>query len=82
MDEPTGNLDSKNGDQVMSLLAQLNKAGSTIVMVTHDSRYSRCASRQIQLLDGQIVSEISTNPSVDNDLGVHTQDEKTLQGVA
>ncbi len=76
VDEPTGNLDSKNGDQVMSLLEQLNKDGATIVMVTHDSRYSRCASRQIQLLDGQIVSEINTDPSTS------TQDEKTLQGVA
>jgi len=57
VDEPTGNLDSKNGDQVMALLAQLNKNGSTIVMVTHDSRYSRCANRQIQLLDGKIVTE-------------------------
>jgi putative ABC transport system ATP-binding protein len=57
VDEPTGNLDSKNGDQVMSLLEQLNKHGSTIVMVTHDSRYARCAKRQIQMLDGQIVTE-------------------------
>ena len=61
VDEPTGNLDSKNGDQVMALLATLNKAGSTIVMVTHDSRYSRCASRQIQLLEGQIVSQANSN---------------------
>ena len=77
VDEPTGNLDSKNGDQVMSLLEQLNKDGSTIVMVTHDSRYSRCASRQIQLLDGQIVSEINAglNPHVEIN-------EKSLQGVA
>ncbi|MFT7213809.1 MAG: putative ABC transport system ATP-binding protein [Granulosicoccus sp.] len=57
VDEPTGNLDSKNGDQVMALLEKLNEQGSTIVMVTHDSRYSRCASRLIQLLDGQIVTE-------------------------
>lgn len=57
VDEPTGNLDSKNGDQVMQLLSDLNASGSTIVMVTHDSRYSRCASRQIQLLDGKIVLE-------------------------
>jgi putative ABC transport system ATP-binding protein len=57
VDEPTGNLDSKNGDQVMALLEKLNHEGSTIVMVTHDSRYARCASRQIQLLDGQIVTE-------------------------
>jgi len=77
VDEPTGNLDSKNGDQVMSLLEQLNKDGSTIVMVTHDSRYSRCASRQIQLLDGQIVSEINAglNPHIEIN-------EKSLQGVA
>lgn len=57
VDEPTGNLDSKNGDQVMSLLETLNNNGSTIVMVTHDSRYSRCATRQIKMLDGKIVSE-------------------------
>lgn len=57
VDEPTGNLDTKNGDQVMNLLEELNKQGSTIVMVTHDSRYTRCANRQIQLLDGQIVTE-------------------------
>jgi putative ABC transport system ATP-binding protein len=68
VDEPTGNLDSKNGDQVMALLATLNKAGATIVMVTHDSRYSRCASRQIQLLDGKIVSQANTNNSDNNEL--------------
>ncbi len=56
VDEPTGNLDSKNGDAVMQLLQQLHQQGSTIVMVTHDHRYSRCASRQIQLLDGQIIT--------------------------
>lgn len=57
VDEPTGNLDSTNGDQVMALLEQLNKDGATIVMVTHDSRYSRCASRQIKMLDGQIIAQ-------------------------
>ena len=57
VDEPTGNLDTKNGDQVMSLLKELNKMGSTIVMVTHDTRYTRFASRQIQMLDGQIIDE-------------------------
>jgi len=80
VDEPTGNLDSKNGDQVMSLLAQLNKDGATIVMVTHDSRYSRCASRQIQLLDGQIVSEINTDKTSESN--TIEQNEETLQGVA
>lgn len=57
VDEPTGNLDSKNGDAVIQLLQQLNQQGTTIVMVTHDFRYSRVASRQIQLLDGNIVAE-------------------------
>ena len=57
VDEPTGNLDTKNGDAVMKLLMELNKQGSTIVMVTHDSRYSGLAERQIQLLDGKIVGE-------------------------
>lgn len=57
VDEPTGNLDTKNGDQVMKLLADLNTQGSTIVMVTHDSRYTRCANRQINLLDGKIITE-------------------------
>jgi len=80
VDEPTGNLDSKNGDQVMSLLAQLNKDGATIVMVTHDSRYSRCANRQIQLLDGQVVSEINTE-TTKNSNSIE-QNEETLQGVA
>jgi len=68
VDEPTGNLDSKNGDQVMALLETLNKAGSTIVMVTHDSRYARCASRQIQLLDGQIVSQANVQNSKNEEL--------------
>ena len=57
VDEPTGNLDSQNGDQVMNVLQKLNNQGATIVMVTHDSRYARCASRQIQLLDGKIIAE-------------------------
>lgn len=56
-DEPTGNLDSKNGAEVMELLAELNKQGTTIVMVTHSQRDARYARRIIHLLDGQIVSE-------------------------
>ena len=54
VDEPTGNLDSKNGDAVMDLLGKLNRQGTTICMVTHDPRYAGHASRQVQLLDGKI----------------------------
>jgi putative ABC transport system ATP-binding protein len=56
-DEPTGNLDSANGQQVMDLLAELNREGATICMVTHDPRYARCAMRGIQLFDGRVVEE-------------------------
>ncbi|HEY7839678.1 MAG TPA: ABC transporter ATP-binding protein [Terriglobales bacterium] len=54
-DEPTGNLDSKNGDAVMDLLHELHAAGATICMVTHDPRFSRYADRIVHLFDGQIV---------------------------
>lgn len=64
VDEPTGNLDSKNGDAVMLLLQQLNQQGATIVMVTHDFRYSRCANRQIQLLDGKVITEQHTEQEI------------------
>ena len=56
-DEPTGNLDSKNGDAVMELLRDLHRAGSTIVMVTHDNRFARSADRTVHLFDGSIVEE-------------------------
>ncbi|MBI4471198.1 MAG: ABC transporter ATP-binding protein [Acidobacteria bacterium] len=56
-DEPTGNLDSKNGEAVMNLLDTLHREGATICMVTHDDRYSHHAQRTIQLFDGQIVNE-------------------------
>jgi putative ABC transport system ATP-binding protein len=56
-DEPTGNLDSVNGEQVMDLLQELHEAGSTICMVTHDARYARHADRSIHLFDGRIVDE-------------------------
>ena len=58
-DEPTGNLDSKNGQEVMELLTELNKEGTTIVMVTHSQRDAGFASRIINLFDGQIVSSIA-----------------------
>jgi putative ABC transport system ATP-binding protein len=56
-DEPTGNLDSKNGESVMQLLQELHRAGATIAMVTHDPRYARHADRTIHLFDGRIVEE-------------------------
>jgi putative ABC transport system ATP-binding protein len=56
-DEPTGNLDSKNGESVMGLLQELHKAGSTICMVTHDARYAAHADRAIHLFDGRVVEE-------------------------
>jgi len=56
-DEPTGNLDSKNGDAVMELLHALHKTGSTIVMVTHDARFARHAERTIHVFDGRVVEE-------------------------
>jgi ABC-type antimicrobial peptide transport system, ATPase component len=56
-DEPTGNLDSKNGIEVMNLLTDLNRAGTTIVMVTHSMRDAGYAHRVINLFDGQIITE-------------------------
>jgi putative ABC transport system ATP-binding protein len=56
-DEPTGNLDSKNGESVMDLLRGLHREGATICMVTHDPRYARFADRSIHLFDGRIVEE-------------------------
>ena len=56
-DEPTGNLDSKNGESVMELLRDLHRAGATLCMVTHDPRYARHADRTIHLFDGRIVEE-------------------------
>ncbi|MDO4497130.1 MAG: ABC transporter ATP-binding protein [Bacteroidales bacterium] len=57
-DEPTGNLDSKNGKEVMELLQELNREGTTIVMVTHSQRDASMAQRTIDLFDGQIVSDV------------------------
>jgi len=56
-DEPTGNLDSKNGESVMELLRDLHQGGATICMVTHDPRFTRYADRTIHLFDGRIVEE-------------------------
>ncbi len=56
-DEPTGNLDSANGEAVMDLMAELHRGGATICMVTHDPRYETYADRSISLFDGQVVEE-------------------------
>jgi putative ABC transport system ATP-binding protein len=58
-DEPTGNLDSVNGESVMDLLRELNRGGATICMVTHDPRYARHADREINLFDGRVLDEQS-----------------------
>ena len=57
-DEPTGNLDSKNGKEVMDLLTELNQEGTTIVMVTHSQKDAACAQRIVNLFDGEIVSDV------------------------
>jgi putative ABC transport system ATP-binding protein len=56
-DEPTGNLDSTNGEAVMELLRELHQGGATICMVTHDARYARHAGRSVHLFDGKVVEE-------------------------
>ena len=62
-DEPTGNLDSHNGELVMQLLRDLHGDGATICMVTHDPRYAAHATRSVHLFDGRIVSEDHTGPA-------------------
>jgi putative ABC transport system ATP-binding protein len=61
-DEPTGNLDSKNGDAVMALLRELHAGGTTVCMVTHNPEYTRHATRTIHLFDGRIVGEKARAP--------------------
>jgi putative ABC transport system ATP-binding protein len=56
-DEPTGNLDSKNGDAVMDLLKELHNEGATICMVTHDPRFAAHAEREVHLFDGKVIAE-------------------------
>jgi putative ABC transport system ATP-binding protein len=62
-DEPTGNLDSQNGEQVMELMRELHRGGATICMVTHDPRYAKYADREIHLFDGRIVEESKEAPA-------------------
>jgi putative ABC transport system ATP-binding protein len=58
-DEPTGNLDTENGAQVMDILHALNTAGATIIMVTHSPSHADQATRRIDILDGQLVSSVA-----------------------
>jgi putative ABC transport system ATP-binding protein len=60
-DEPTGNLDSNNGEVMMKLLSDIHKEGSTICMVTHDPHYAAYAERTVNLFDGRVVKEKSAN---------------------
>jgi putative ABC transport system ATP-binding protein len=62
-DEPTGNLDSQNGELIMNLLGELHQAGTTICIVTHDPRYAGLAARTIQLFDGRIVADGAGAPA-------------------
>jgi putative ABC transport system ATP-binding protein len=62
-DEPTGNLDSANGEAVMDLLRELHRGGATICMVTHDARYARHADRSVELFDGRVVEERAQTPA-------------------
>ncbi len=64
-DEPTGNLDSRNGEAVMELLRELHRGGATICMVTHDPRYAKFADRSIHLFDGRVVDEAVTRDKVE-----------------
>jgi len=66
-DEPTGNLDSKNGESVMALMQDLHREGATICMVTHDPRYAKHADRSIHLFDGRVVEEEHL-PAVEEEL--------------
>lgn len=64
VDEPTGNLDSKNGDAVMQMLSELNDSGTTICMVTHDPRYADMAKTKLHLLDGVMAPELNMEMAV------------------
>jgi putative ABC transport system ATP-binding protein len=76
-DEPTGNLDSKNGDAVMELMRELHREGATICMVTHDPRFARHADRQIHLFDGRVVEESAGEPVASGPLSVATEQRTT-----
>ncbi len=76
-DEPTGNLDSKNGEAVMELLKNLHREGATICMVTHDPRFARHADRNIHLFDGKIVAEGEAHGS-DSRVSIRNENSRSL----
>ena len=71
-DEPTGNLDSVTVGQVMGLLEQINRMGTTIIMVTHDAQLARCAGRNVHIIDGQLSDVGSHALRPERDAGAHT----------
>ena len=80
-DEPTGNLDSANGEAVMELMKELHRGGATICMVTHDPRYAQFAERTIHLFDGQIVRDEAADPVATEELvesGFHVAQQSPL----
>ena len=81
-DEPTGNLDSKNGDAVMALLRDLHRAGSTICMVTHDTRFARHADRVVHLFDGRVVEEQTERGTRDPRPAIAPVEGRDLRGEA
>jgi putative ABC transport system ATP-binding protein len=80
-DEPTGNLDSKNGEAVMELLRELHQQGATICMVTHDPRYASYADRAIHLFDGRVVKEETVSFRDDEDDEADTGTARSAQVV-
>ncbi len=76
-DEPTGNLDSKNGESVMQLLDELHKEGATICMVTHDPRYAEHAERAVHLFDGQVVKDEASRRALEElkESGFHLESQ-------
>jgi putative ABC transport system ATP-binding protein len=76
-DEPTGNLDSKNGESVMQLLDELHREGATICMVTHDPRYAEHAERAVHLFDGQIVKDEASRRTLEElkESGFHLESQ-------
>ena len=70
-DEPTGNLDSSNGDAVMTLLSELHQEGATICMVTHDPRFAGNAERQVHLFDGRVVDEEAAKTTPDGAVAIN-----------